>query len=119
MRRKVADTPDAPSYAYAFEWSGYYAPRALNRVLSAGVLARVAPKNFVAQTTRGAYEFSRGSIIVSFDRQEVGRGEIENIMNDIERSNIFRKPLKTLTFRGFSYRIVQKNHLFIIKTGNL
>ena len=87
LRMPVADTPDAPSYAYAFEWSGYYAPRALNRVLSAGVLARVAPKNFVAQTTRGAYEFSRGSIIVSFDRQEVGRGEIENIMNDIAKED--------------------------------
>lgn len=87
LQMPVADRPDEASYAYAFEWSGYYAPRALNRVLGAGVLARVAPRPFVAQTTRGPYEFSRGSIIVSFDRQEVSREVIREIMGEMAKQD--------------------------------
>lgn len=87
LQMPVADAPDARAYAYAFEWSGYYAPRALNRVLDAGVLARVAPKAFIGQTTRGPHSFGRGSIVVSFDRQEIGREDIFEIMNTIARED--------------------------------
>jgi len=83
LQMPVADVPDEASYAYAFEWSGYYAPRALARVLNAGILARVTPRTFVAQTSRGTHEFGRGSIVISFDRQEVGREAIREIMLDI------------------------------------
>lgn len=76
-------TPDDPSYAYAFEWAGYYAPRALNRVLDAGLYARVSLNPFVASTTRGDYNFARGSIVVSFDRQELSRDDIQEIVNRI------------------------------------
>ena len=90
LHMPVADVPDDASYSYVFEWSGYYAPRALNRVLDAGILARVAPREFVAQTTRGPYEFDRGSIVVSFDRQEVSRENIREIMQIIaERDGVF------------------------------
>ena len=76
-------TPDEPRYAYAFEWSGYYAPRALYRVLNAGLYARVSLNPFVASTTRGNVNFARGSVVVSFDRQEKSREEIREIMNVI------------------------------------
>lgn len=87
LEMPVADPPDAPRYSYVFEWSNYYAPRAMNRLLTADVLARVAANPFVAQTTRGPYSFNRGSIIVSFDRQEVSRSEIREIMNDIAKQD--------------------------------
>ncbi|NOX69092.1 MAG: peptidase [Gammaproteobacteria bacterium] len=83
LQMPVADVPDEASYAYAFEWSGYYAPRALQRVLDAGLLARVTPRTFVARTSRGPHEFGRGSIVISFDRQVVGRESIHEIMADI------------------------------------
>ena len=79
----VADPPDAPDYAYAFEWSGYYAPRALNRVLSAGLLASVSTRGFVAETSRGSHAFNRGSILVPFDRQEKSAQEIASIVQTI------------------------------------
>jgi hypothetical protein len=76
----TAESPAESSYAYAFEWSPYFAPRALHRVLNADVLARVATKPFAAQTTAGPQEFSRGAIVVSLDRQEHGRAEIHELM---------------------------------------
>lgn len=72
-----------PRYAYAFEWTGYYAPRALNRVLEAGLHARVSLNPFSASTAQGDVNFSRGSVVVSFDRQEASRRDIQNIMNTI------------------------------------
>ena len=83
----AVDAPDDPSYAYAFDWSGYYAPRALYRILSAGLYARVSLNPFVAQTTRGDHAFTRGGIVVSFDRQELGRDEIKAIMDVIARED--------------------------------
>lgn len=52
------------SYAYVFEWSDYYAPRALNRLLRAGVLAKVATKPFQGQTQNGPRMFDYGTILI-------------------------------------------------------
>lgn len=79
----AAPEPDAPDYAYAFEWQDYYAPRALGRVLDAGLYARVALDPLTAQTTRGNLRLDRGTIIVSFDRQIAGKDEIFEIMKTI------------------------------------
>ena len=79
----VAAEPDESSYAYVFDWGSYYAPRALQRVLGSDVLARVATKPFTAFTSAGTKEFARGSIIVPFDRQEVERTEILQLMRTI------------------------------------
>lgn len=83
----VATQPDEASYAYAFEWTGYYAPRALYRVLDAGLLARVALNPFVGQTTHGPFGFMRGTVIVGFDRQAVERERIHEIMREIARDD--------------------------------
>ncbi|MDH4107455.1 MAG: M14 family zinc carboxypeptidase [Gammaproteobacteria bacterium] len=83
----VAGPPDEAPYAYAFEWTGYYAPRALYRILDAGLLARVALNPFVGETTRGPLGFQRGSVVVGFDRQPVARERIHEIMRDIARGD--------------------------------
>jgi hypothetical protein len=79
----VADPPDAAEYAYIFEWNGYYAPRALHRILAAGLLASVATQPVTAETSRGTFGFRRGSILIPFDRQEKSKQEIEAIMREI------------------------------------
>ncbi len=78
-----ADAPDAANYGFVFEWTGYYAPRALNRVLDADLLASVATKPFALQTTRGAHQFGVGSILVPFDRQEQSPEQIAELMRVI------------------------------------
>jgi len=79
----TAAAPDGPDYAYAFSWSDYYAPRALNRILSAGLLARGALQPFSARTSLGDIAFDRGAIVVPFDRQEMTPAEIKTVMEKV------------------------------------
>lgn len=79
----AADPPAESGYGYVFEWGPYYAPRALQRIQDAGLLARVATKPFTATTTGGIVEFARGSILVPFDRQEKDRATINDLMRTI------------------------------------
>jgi len=59
-----AFSPGKKDYAYVFEWHVYHAPRALYRLLQAGVKARVASRAFDITTTEGRHRFSEGSILV-------------------------------------------------------
>ncbi len=79
----TAEAPDEASYAYAFSWAGYFAPRALYRVLDADLLAKVATKPVTAVTTRGRAALPRGSILVPFDRQRASKQAIHEIMRKI------------------------------------
>jgi hypothetical protein len=79
----VANAPDESAYGYVFEWGPYFAPRALQRILERQLLARVATKPFTAITSKGQHEFSSGSIVVPFDRQEAERSEIHDLMRTI------------------------------------
>ena len=77
------ELPDEPEYAYAIEWSDYYAPKALYRILDADLMARVATKPFFASTKKGDYKFDRGSILISFDRQKLSADEIHDVMAEV------------------------------------
>ncbi|XBQ15936.1 MAG: M14 family zinc carboxypeptidase [Oceanicaulis sp.] len=78
-----APEPDEAPYAYVFDWGHTYAPRALNRVLGAGVLARGAKEAFNVDTTTGEAALDRGAIVVPLAGQTVGRDEIHQIMRTI------------------------------------
>nr|MCR5571292.1 hypothetical protein [Bacteroidales bacterium] len=73
------------SYAYAFEWTGFYAPRALYRLLSEGVFAKVAQGKFSAE----GKVFSHGSIIVPLGEayQSVPAERIHALMAQIARED--------------------------------
>jgi hypothetical protein len=52
-------------YAYLMEWNRFYAPRALNRFLEAGILPRVTYRPFSIRTAEGTVlEVERGSILI-------------------------------------------------------
>ena len=82
-----APQPDQPEYAYAFEWSNYYSPKALYRILSSSLFTKVALNPFTASTSKGIYEFDRGSIIVSFDRQAVTPEKIHKLLQDVAKDH--------------------------------
>lgn len=82
-----AAPPEVSSYGYVFEWGPYYAPRALQRVLEAGLMARVATKPFYADTSSGDIRFERGSVVVPFDRQERQRSDIHVVMQTIAKED--------------------------------
>ncbi|MCP3956769.1 MAG: zinc carboxypeptidase [bacterium] len=74
--RPVGAAPENPAYAYAFEWDGYYAPRALYRFLSADVEARVATRPFTASTPAGPKNFGLGTIVIPMGIQSVDAEQV-------------------------------------------
>ncbi len=69
-------------YAYAFEWDEYYAPRALYRLLDAGIKAKVATLQFSGVTAQGEKNFDYGTILVPMGIQD-DEMEVHRIMNQI------------------------------------
>lgn len=69
-------------YAYAFEWDEYYAPRALYRLLDAGIKAKVATLQFSGVTGQGEKNFDYGTILVPMGIQD-DEMEVHRIMNQI------------------------------------
>ncbi len=59
---------DAPAYAYAFFWDGYFSARTLNRMQRAGARARAAKRSFTAETPAGPRSFDPGAIVVPVGR---------------------------------------------------
>ncbi|PIQ47842.1 MAG: zinc carboxypeptidase [Cytophagales bacterium CG12_big_fil_rev_8_21_14_0_65_40_12] len=61
------------AYAYAFEWHGYYAPRAANRLLSKGIRIKVATSKFSKdeETT-----FDYGTILVPVANQKLSEFDL-------------------------------------------
>ncbi|MBR6415167.1 MAG: hypothetical protein IKS22_03580 [Bacteroidales bacterium] len=74
------------SYAYAFEWGGFYAPRALYRLLSRGVFAKVSQEGF----SFGEKVFGRGSVIVPLGKayQCLSEDEIFALMETISEEDM-------------------------------
>jgi hypothetical protein len=78
------ETPDRAAYAYVFSWQGYYAPRAVSRILKAGGHAKVGVQPFTAMTTKGSVPMPRGSIIVPVgEGQPLNGAELYEIMSAI------------------------------------
>ena len=84
---KSAPAPDRAPYGYVFNWSHSFAPRALNRVLAADLMARATTKETVVKTTSGAVALDRGAIFVPLARQDTSREEIHAIMETIARED--------------------------------
>ncbi|TGY87799.1 peptidase [Marinicauda algicola] len=74
--------PRAP-YGYVFSWTDSYAPRALYRVLDAGLFARVSREPFTVETTEGEADFERGAVFVPLARQDEGPARIHDLMRTI------------------------------------
>ena len=75
------------SYAYVFEWSGYYAPRALERLHRAGVLTKIATRAFEVETEEGRRGFTPGAVLVPLGPQAEMRGTIEDVISSIARED--------------------------------
>lgn len=68
------------AYAYAFEWDEFFAPRALYRLLQAGVRARVASEPFTSATAEGVKQFDYGTILVAVGPQDVSATDIRALL---------------------------------------
>ena len=84
--RMPASDGEAP-YAWAFEWAGYYAPRALHGLLQEGVSARVATQPFEAATDDGRRRFGRGTVVVPAGLQTVSRERLAALLAGAARQD--------------------------------
>lgn len=66
--------------AWLFEWHNYNAPRALQRLLAAGVRARVATKPFSCRTVDGELEFDHGTVVISPGVQDLAPERILELL---------------------------------------
>jgi hypothetical protein len=66
--------------AWLFEWHHANAPRALHRLLAAGVRARVATRPLRCETATGPHDFDHGTIVVPTGIQDVEPDELLALM---------------------------------------
>ncbi len=72
------------NYAYVFEIYGYYAHRAINRLLDAGIRIKVGNKSFVSSEGRS---FAPGSIMVPLSNQKVPVDQIHELVQLISEED--------------------------------
>lgn len=77
---------DKATYTYAFEWDEYYAPRALYRLLSQGVKAKVASRTFKSVIADGAKDFDFGTIIIPLGIQD-DQDKVHEIVQTITKED--------------------------------
>ena len=71
-------------YAYVFEWHGYFAPRALNRLLQEKINAKVSNEVFYGPEGK---QFDRGSILVFAQGQENNWNKVEELLKEIAKED--------------------------------
>ncbi len=81
--------PTTASYAYLFDWSNYYAPRALYRLIDAGVLPKVANQPITISSNGETVSLPAGAILVPLGWQggDLSDNEIHALMGMIAEEN--------------------------------
>lgn len=99
---RAAPEPARSGYAYVLEWDSYYAPRALYRMLDAGLRARVIPDEVTVQTADGEREVGRGAVVVTVGGQTLSADEIHAQMARAAREDsvMVHAATSALTSRG-------------------
>jgi hypothetical protein len=77
-------SPDNP-YAYLFEWSEYYAPKALYALQDEGIKARVSTESYMYEDANLKKTFSYGTIVVPASGQSVTGKDLSGIMEKAAR----------------------------------
>ncbi|MBN1108881.1 MAG: hypothetical protein JXA55_08925, partial [Bacteroidales bacterium] len=76
-------TGSAEPYAYLFEWNEYLAPKALYTLLDAGVVAKVAKKEFAFANNELNHKFSYGTIMIPVSGQKTGSSELKELIRSV------------------------------------
>ncbi|MEQ9309811.1 MAG: M14 family metallopeptidase [Balneolaceae bacterium] len=86
LKSKGAVVGAKSNYAYAFEWDEYYTPRALYRLLDAGVRTKVASLPFSSVTQEGQKNFDYGTILIPLGIQE-NQEEVHELVKTIAEND--------------------------------
>ncbi len=72
--------PPTEAYGYIFDWTEFYAPRALHRLLREDVFARIATTPATLPTADGEVTVGRGAVFVPLSLQTTARSDIDAII---------------------------------------
>ncbi len=71
-------------YAYIMEWDNYFAPAALYKLMSEGVMLKAASNSFEVNTTAGVKKFLPGSIIIPVQLQTISKEKLNDLLKSTE-----------------------------------
>lgn len=71
-------------YAYAFEWHGYYAPRALNALLEKGLNLKVASAPFYLDANK---KMDYGTVLIPVSLQPLPAEQLYQLLQTVAREN--------------------------------
>ena len=74
------------NYAYVFEWDEYYAPKAVYKLLSNGVRAKVASRPFTSVTSQGTRDFDYGTIMIPVGVQS-DKNKTHKLIQEVAKEN--------------------------------
>jgi hypothetical protein len=77
----------ADAYAYAFNWHNYFAPRALQQLLKAGVKVRQADQPFTARTANGDQSFTMGAVVITRANQQMDWSTVQQHLATVANNN--------------------------------
>jgi Zinc carboxypeptidase len=82
---------DPNAQAYILSWHDFFAPRALARLLAAGVVARVATETFQGNAEKGAEKppraLGKGSIVMPLALQKIPRAQLEQLLQEVVKAD--------------------------------
>ena len=85
------------NYAYLFEWHEFYTPRALNKILSKGLRAKVAKSRFTLENN--TYDY--GTIMIPVQNQVLNSKDLYEFLKEVaEDSKIIITAVNTGLSRG-------------------
>ncbi len=104
------------NYAYAMRWSDFNSPKALYKIMNAGVRVKVAKKPFQSSTE----EFDYGTIMIPAQNQDKTADEIYEILNALQKENhLHISALETGLTQGINLGSPNMSHLEMPKIALL
>lgn len=113
-------------YAYMFKWDEYYAPKALNILLSHGLMVKLAGKSFTYSDEELYEYFSYGNLMLPTGNQKMSKEQIHKLLDVVaEKTGVDFIALKTgLTTDGpdlgsGSFSILRKPEILMFVEGSV
>ncbi len=79
----VPSTIFKSDYAYALEWTSYYAPKALYMILEQGIRVKTIHDDFTLNTAQGDKLFKRGTLLIPVQSQSKTSTQIHQLLTEI------------------------------------
>ncbi len=119
LQMKTPDTPNVSTYAYLMEWHEYYSPKALNMILTEGLRAKVAMKQFSIE----GKDYDYGTILIPIQNQKLQMADLTKFLAKVSReTKVPIQGVKTGLAKGIDlgssqFRAVELPKVAIL-TGN-